>query len=134
MQRQHVAMKAETVHMQNIRGKAAQQFDERAIVPIRRQRVAERQKVVVHAVADQMLRVGARLNDRDANAGLRRSFGNIDERRPRVEELRRRTSFRILEKADLYDVQQLARHDRHKLITRGSQWRMSFLETRSSQG
>ena len=63
-------MKAQTVHMQNIWGKSAQQFAQRSIVLIRRYRVAKRQKVVVHAIAEQMLRMGARLGNRDANAGL----------------------------------------------------------------
>src|ERR1700730_11331244 len=131
-QRQHLLRKVETMHMKHIRRQTALQFAERRVSVLRRC-AAERQKVVFNAVALQTLRKRAGLHHRHANAGAGSGFGDIDERWPGFQQLCRRPSLRVVEKPDLDDVKRPARQH-HKLMTRGSHWRMSLRETRSSQG
>jgi hypothetical protein len=90
--------------------------------------------MVVDSAAHEVLGVDTRLDYRDANAGCAGSLRDVHHGGPSLQKLRWRTARRIREETDLHDLRGLARPCRHKLITRGSQWRMSFLETRSSQG
>ena len=119
-QAEHVPREAQAVHVKNVRRQLAQQFAEGRAPRIRRRGVAKWLKMVVHTGARQMLRMRASLQHRNPISGSRCGFGDVDQGRPRVEQLRRRSCFRIVEKTDLYDVQQRARHAGHKLMTRGS--------------
>ena len=51
----------------------------------------------------------------------------------KVQEFARRPLERIAEEPDLHDVES-PRHAGHRLIVRGSHWRISRRETRNSQG
>ena len=57
----------------------------------------------------------ARTDDRHPNTRPAGGFGDVDERGPALEQLRRRASLRVDEEADLYGVQPRARSDRHRL-------------------
>src|ERR1700730_1749390 len=88
-ERQHIPRKAKTVHVKYLWGQTVEQFAEDGVLPGGRRSRAERQKVVAHAVAHQLLRMSARLDNRHANTGSADGLGDIDESRPRIQELRR---------------------------------------------
>ena len=132
-ERQHLRMKAEAMHVTDIRGEGAQQFAQGVTAACRRC-AAEGQKEIVDAFFYQALRMRACLHHRDAATGLANCVGDVNERRPRDEQLLRQAAGGIIEEADLSNFQRGARHDRYRLMTRGSQWRTSFRDTRSSQG
>ena len=117
---QYLPRETQTVHVKSVWRQLAKQIAQPLAPPIRRRRVAEWLKVVMHTGTRQTFRMRTRLDNRYANAGSGCGFGDIDQRRPRVQQLPRRASFGIIEEADLYDVQQWARHDGHKLMARGS--------------
>src|SRR5258706_15911485 len=100
-QRQHVARKAKTVHMKDVRGETAEQLAEGCILPIGRLSLAERQKIAVHTPAHEALRMRARLDDGDAVAGPAGGFRDVHQSGPSIQKLRGRGFFWGAEKADL---------------------------------
>ena len=120
-QRQHVARKAKTVHMKDVRGETAEQIAEGRISPMGRLALAERQKIAAHAPSYETLRMRARLDEGDSVAGSAGRFRDVQQSGPCIQKLSGRAFLRVAEEADLYDVQKAARLDRHRLMTRGSQ-------------
>ena len=104
-QRQNIVGEIETMHVQHIGGEIAQQLAEAIVRAVGRMPAAERQKVIVHAVAQQPLRVRTSLNHGYLNAGPVRTVSYIDQGRPIAEELLRRPRPRVGEKADLGGAQ-----------------------------
>ena len=120
--------------MKHVRGELAEQLSGGLGPCAGRWRAgAEGQKVVADTIAHQTLRMVAGLNDRYTRASDRGGFGNVHQRRPRVQQLIGRAPLRIGEEADLRDVQQ-ASPDCQRLETRGSHSRMKRFEKSSSQG
>ena len=100
-ERHHVVRESEALHMQDLGCQLAQQLT-KAIA------ASEREKVIAHAVTCDCLLASAGLDDRHASPTFRCGFGNIDQRRPRAQELLRCASFGVGEETDLCDMQQVA--------------------------
>src|ERR1700683_1111519 len=133
-ERAQLARKVESVHVKDVRFEGAEQPRQSYILPDSRRCAAERQEMVADAAALQTLAVRDRLPDRNTQASATGRLGDIDQRGPGIEKLPRRAARRIVVEADLHGVQRSWRRQAHRLITRGSPCRMSFLERSSSHG
>ena len=107
-ERHQVVRESEALHMQDLGCQLAQQLAKAIGGVGRRSAASEREKVIADAVMRECLLASAGLDDRHASPTLRCGFGNIDQRRPRAQELVRCASFGVGEETDLCDMQQVA--------------------------
>jgi len=127
----HLAVEVEAVHVQHVGRQLAQQPRELGAF---RERNSERQEAVVHAVALELPAPCARLQHGDCKAGAVCALGDIGERAPRTQQFLGAAAPGVREEPDLNDARHGACAAAHRLSTRGSHWRISLRDTRSSHG
>ena len=105
-----VGREPKPLDVQNVWRQLAQQFAQVPAGLYRRCANANGQKEVVHSGACQLLGMRAGLDYRDPHSGAAGGLGNINQRRPRMQQLFGSASAGVGEKTDLDDVQQLRIH------------------------
>ena len=132
-ERQYIVREAQTVYMQHVRSERAHQLAKTTHCIVRRVAASEGKKMVVHAIARQLLRMDAGLNHGDSDAGPTGTFSHIGQGRPIAQHILRQPRLRVGKEADLNDVQVGFRFG-YRPETRGSQRRMNRFEKLSSHG
>ena len=98
---------SQSVHVQHIRGQAADQRMECCAPSRRRSFMAERKKMIRNAIALQLFSMGTGLDDRDPHAWRgARGFGHIYQRTPGLQQFGRSALGSIAVETDLRHVQQ----------------------------